>query len=146
VPLRDLLGMTFPVRQLGAELVCSAVANIRLTAVPNANLLTVEGDLTAEEIKAVVRKHYGSFSTPNIIWDLSSGTMSGLTREQFQEVAKLAREHLPPGNRKVAFVGSTDTTFAILCMYTAIAVLNDVPAEYSAFHTLEAAIRWIAEE
>lgn len=124
----------------------SPVAQIALTAVPNANLLTVVGELSAEEIKAVVRQHYRTFVTPNIIWDLSLGSMSSLTEQQFRDVAKLAKEHLPPGRRKVAFVGSSQTTFAVLCMYTAIAVLNDVPAEYSAFHTLEEAVRWIAEE
>lgn len=104
----------------------------------------VDGELSAGDVKDVVKRYYAELRPPHIIWDFSpGGSMLKLTKEEFKEVAAAAKKVLGSGERRVAFVGPTEVTFAILCMYTAIATIEEVPAEYSAFRTLDEALRWM---
>lgn len=97
-----------------------------------------------EDVRGVVDRYYAQLKPPHIIWDFSpGGSMLKLSKEEFKEVAAAAKKVLGTGERRVAFVGPTEVTFAILCMYTAIAMIEEVPAEYSAFRTIEEALRWM---
>jgi hypothetical protein len=105
----------------------------------------VTGDASPEEVVKTISAQIPLLPFPAVIWDLSQGSLSRVTREDFAAIGAAARE----GNRKkgktprIAFVGSTSETFALTCMYSALAAMTDSPVEYRPFLNLEEAEQWI---
>lgn len=123
------------------------MAKIKLIRSPDWTVFRVEGDLSRDEIIDAVKHHYPHLNTKNIIWDLSSGSMDRLLGEDFHAIAKetkAVKRNVHAG--KTAFVGSQNIVFTLVCMYTAVATMEEAPAEYKAFHTLQEAILWIGKE
>lgn len=55
-------------------------------------ILTASGDLTADEIIAVIRQHYTSGRIKDVIWDLTSASLQLISRPGFESIARVAKE------------------------------------------------------
>lgn len=107
-------------------------------------LYTVIGDLTAEEIIATIEHDYANNPTTHVLWDLTDGSLSGMTAESFRRVAEVARRvrwGTPDG--RTAYVGSDDLAYGLMRMYTTLAYLARVEADYDVFRTREEALAWL---
>jgi len=123
------------------------MARISAVCEPDLFTITVEGDLTYEEIVATIRFYYSPALPADMLWDLSRGSLNTITVEHFRAVAALAKtvvQHRDGG--RTAYVGGHDVVFSLMCMYTALAALADVPIEYSVFKTVFEARQWFAEQ
>lgn len=106
----------------------------------------VIGDATTGDVGAAFEKYYPHLRTPKVIWDFSEGSMDTITREDLATIARHSKSARSDcGARRTAFVGPTSSVFALLCMYSCVAYLEDVQGEYSAFQTLAEAERWLGE-
>jgi len=111
-------------------------------------ILTATGDLTADEIIAVVRQHYTSGKIKDVIWDLTNASLQLISRPGFESIARVAKEAVDSGGRKsgkTAYIGTSDVNFGLLRMYTAIAEITGVHVEYYVFKSHSEARKWIAE-
>jgi hypothetical protein len=107
--------------------------------------LRISGDARRPDIIAAIQTHLPKLTKPNVIWDLTDASMDTLGRADFEAIAIAAKASSQKReNAKTAFVGKSPEAFAMVCMYTGLAVLADVSVEYSAFRTLAEAERWIA--
>jgi len=105
----------------------------------------INGDANRSDIVAAVRAHFQNLTKPNVIWDLTDASIDTMGRADFEAIASATKaNNQKRENAKTAFVGKNPEAFALVCMYTGLAVLADVSVEYSAFRTLEEAERWIA--
>jgi hypothetical protein len=107
----------------------------------------VKGDPSAFDIVETLSAQIPHLPFPAVIWDLSEGSVSRMTRADFAAIGRVAREHSPRGGLvpKIAFVGSTSETFILTCMYSALAAMTDAQLEYRAFLSLAEAERWIVQ-
>lgn len=119
--------------------------NITFAQNNQCGVYTVRGSVSKQELIAACKATCVSFEGPHLIWDFTDGNIGDLTRDDFVEIARAAKESIPAGaHRKTAYVGPNDVVFALLCMYSAIAVWEDIPGEFSAFRTMAEAERWLA--
>lgn len=105
----------------------------------------VHGGLSFGEIIQTVGTYYNELRTPLVLWDLSDITYLDLDLVGCHRIADAAREK--SWNRaggKTAFVVTDAVPFATQCLYTAVAMLEDVPIEYSVFKTRQEAMAWFA--
>lgn len=110
-------------------------------------IVSVSGNLTAEEIISVVRDLYPVGRIKDVIWDLSNASLSSVSRMDFEKIARFAKTAVANGFRqrgKTACVGNSAAEFGLIHMYTSIAEMTGVPIGYSVFKTREEAREWIA--
>jgi hypothetical protein len=109
-------------------------------------LISVIGDLTANETVAVIREYYSNGIIKDVIWDLTLGTMQSITGNGFESIAKVTKEALADGSRqggKTVFVGNAIVEYDVLRMYAVIAEITGVSIEYNVFGTLEEAKNFV---
>jgi len=107
----------------------------------------MKGDPSAFDIIKTISEQIPRLPFPAVIWDLSEGSVSRLTRTDFAAIGAAARKRRPERGitPKIAFVGSTSETFILTCMYSALAAMSDVQLEYRAFLSLAEAEQWISQ-
>jgi hypothetical protein len=107
-------------------------------------IITVAGDLSFDEITATMRLHYTTKLPCDVLWDLSQGSLNSVTLEQFREVALVAKSLIRRrAGGRTAYVADQNVMFNLTCMYTALAVLAEIPIEYSVFKTVAEARAWV---
>lgn len=117
---------------------------ITFTQTERYGLYSVRGEATKAELINACEAVCSKLETPHLIWDFSGGTIVELVREDFIEIAHAAKRSIPPGShRRTAYVGPSEVVFAMLCMYSAIAVMEEIPGEFSAFRTMAEAEDWL---
>lgn len=111
-------------------------------------IVSVTGDLSADETISVIREYYPAGTVRDVIWDLTSGSLLAISKNGFHAIAKAAKESVAGGSRqggKTAYVGNADVEYGLLRMYTAIAEVTGVPIKYHVFKSLEEARSWMEE-
>jgi len=112
-------------------------------------ILTVVGDLTAEEVIYAIKNIYPASNSKYIIWDLTNASLSQMSRSDFEAIARTAKESVASGLRqpgKTTHVVTSTAEYGLFRMYTSIAEMTGVPVEYSVFRTFEEARQWIAQD
>ena len=123
------------------------MATIEIKSEGDLLILSVTGNLTAEEIEAVIQGHYQKTSVKDVIWDLTNGSILTISNSSFKDLAKAVKDSLVSGARKggkTAYVGSVDVEYGILHMCVAFADMVKVPISYNVFRTIEKARSWIS--
>ena len=111
-------------------------------------IVTVKGQLTAEDVISVINEYYPNGIVKNVIWDLTNGSLSLISKHGFRNIASAALTSLKDGARqggKTVYVGLADVEYGLLRMYSVIAEMAGVPIEYKVFRKLEEAHNWIKQ-
>jgi hypothetical protein len=120
------------------------MAEIRFTQRDHWALFEAEGVLTVGEVVQTLRSVYPTLTSHYVIWDMTRTTDFDVTIEHCHEMARAAKAASEKrSGGKTAFVARDQVLFSIQCMYTAIATLEDIPIEYSVFHTMGEAVEWL---
>lgn len=109
-------------------------------------VVSVTGNISADEIVAVVTEHYPNGIVKDAIWDLTNGSLQSISRSGFQKIAKASFASVAGGARqggKTAYVGSADVEFGLLRMYSAFAEMTGTHIKYNVFKSIEDAESWI---
>jgi predicted metal-dependent TIM-barrel fold hydrolase len=125
------------------------MATIDITTEGSLLIATVSGDLTAEEVMAVIKEYYPNRIVKDVIWDLTHCSLKSLPKTDFQIIARVSKESVARGAReggKTAFVVNSTVDYALMRMYSSIAEATDVPVKYSMYRTLEEARKWLERE
>ncbi|TGU72121.1 hypothetical protein E4633_07315 [Geomonas terrae] len=114
---------------------------------PDTQVFHVTGTIGYKEFLDII-SNYGPKVTRHLIWDFNNADISALSGDEMRALASILSTKVI--NRtpysKSAFVASRDLTFGMSHMYTAIVSLSGIPYLYSAFRTVEHAIKWIESE
>ena len=111
--------------------------------------LTAMGNITFEDIIAVVNSFREDVPAKNILWDCSQAYPDDrFDAEELDSIASLAKTNLnlrshPDG--KTAFVATSDFVYGITRMYTTYLELQGPAHEIKVFRSLEEAHRWLGE-
>jgi len=122
------------------------MAVVYTKAVGDLLMVFVSGELTAEEVIAVVDEYYTNGIVKDVIWDLTNGSIKSLSLEDFREIAEAAKDSVISGSRqggKTVYIGNSDVEYDLLRMYTEIAETTGVTAKYSVVKTIEEVRDWI---
>jgi hypothetical protein len=122
------------------------MAKIDIKIVDNLLIVSVSGELTAEEVIAVVDEYYPKGIVKDVIWDLTNGSLQSISREGFKAIAIAAKRSVEGGFReggKTAYVGGAEVEYGLLRMYKTIAEMTGVPVKYDVFKTVEEVKNWI---
>ena len=122
------------------------MASIDIKTVGNLLIVSVSGELTAEEMITVVNDYYPNEIVKDVIWDISNGSLSSISKEGFMAVASAVKESLAKGSRqggKTVFVGNSEVECSLLDMYTEMAQLTGVPIKYDVFKSVEEVRNWL---
>ncbi len=109
-------------------------------------IAAVTGELTADEVITVVERYYSNGTVMHVIWDLTNGSLSKISKDGFRDIAKATFKSLNSGARqggKTVFVGTNDAEYGLMRMYSVIAELAGVPVKYSVFRTIKEARDWL---
>ena len=118
--------------------------NISFTKKGDWGLYTVRGEPSKAELIAACKAVCTALDVKHVVWDFTDGIIGQLSREDFTEIARAAKASIPHGvERKTAYVGPSEVVFVLLCMYSAIAVMEEIPGEFSAFRTMREAEQWL---
>jgi hypothetical protein len=122
------------------------MATINIKTEGSLLIASVTGDLTADEVTAVINEYYPTGTIRDVIWDLTNGTMQSISMEGFAAIAKASKETSERGARqkgKTVFVASNTTEHNMFCKYTALAEMAGIVVEFNVFKTVDGAINWI---
>jgi uncharacterized protein YaaQ len=125
------------------------MATIDITIEGSLLVATVTGNITANELIAVVLEYYPNEMVRDVIWDLTNGSMKAISKDGFSEIAKTTKMVVAGGarrNGKTVFVGGVDREYVLSSIYKVIAEVTGVPIKYKVFMTLGEARNWIASE
>jgi len=125
------------------------MATIDITIEGSLLVATVTGNITANELIAVVLEYYPNEMVRDVIWDLTNGSMKAISKDGFSEIAKTTKMVVAGGarrNGKTVFVGGVDREYVLSSIYKVIAEVTGVPIKYQVFMTLGEARNWIASE
>jgi len=122
------------------------MSTIGIVTEGNLLIVTVTGELTADEAIAVVKEYYPTNLIKDVIWDLTNGTMKSISFAGFHEMAKTAKMVVSFGARKngrTVFVGTNDEDYSVNKMYTVMAEVTGVPISYKVFRAIDEARNWL---
>jgi len=125
------------------------MATIDVTIEGSLLIATVTGDITANELIAVVLEYYPNDNVKDVIWDLTHGSMKSISKDGFSKIAKTTKMVVAGGARrsgKTVFVGGVDREYVLSSIYKAIAEVTGVPIKYKVFMTIEEARNWLELE
>ena len=125
------------------------MATIDITIEGSLLIATVTGNITANELIAVVLEYYPNDMVKDVIWDLTNGSMKAISKDGFSEIAKTTKMVVAGGARrsgKTVFVGGVDREYVLSSIYKVIAEVTGIPIKYKVFMTLEEARNWLALE
>lgn len=109
-------------------------------------IVSVTGDLTANEVIAVINEHYPTGTVKDVIWDLTNGTMLSFSKDDLDAIAHAAKNAVSSGPRlggRTYFVGTSADVHSLFCKYVVIAEILETSCKYQVFKTLEEARRVI---
>jgi len=109
-------------------------------------IISVTGDLTADDILAVVSEHYQTGLVKDVIWDLTHGTAHSISQYNFEAMSRAIKVALAKGVRqggKTAIVGNDIVEYGLMRMYSVLVEITEVHIEYNVFKTLEEAKNWV---
>jgi hypothetical protein len=109
----------------------------------------VTGDITANELVAVVLEYYPNDVVKDVIWDLTNGSMKAISKDGFSEIAKTTKMVVAGGARrsgKTVFVVDFDREYVLSSIYKVIAEVTGVPVKYNVVMTIEEARNWLETE
>jgi len=124
------------------------MAAIDITMHGNILIASVTGSLTADEVIAVVERYYSNGIVKHVIWDLTNGSLSLISTNGFKAIASATFKSLSGETRqggKTVFVGTNDTEYGLMRMYSTIAEMTGVPTKYSVYRTMEEAKSWLVD-
>ena len=124
------------------------MANITVKVIPEnyLTIFTVEGDLSSDEIVTYSSKHYVENPTKLVLWDATKGSVSKITANDFQNIAKKMKGQTKKREGgKTAIVGKFDVDFGLARMYEAYADIEEIRITYNVFHNAEDAMKWLQE-
>jgi len=125
------------------------MATIDITIEGSLLIATVTGNITANELIAVVLEYYPNDMVKDVIWDMTNGSMKAISKDGFSEIAKTTKMVVTGGarrNGRTVFVGGVDREYVLSSIYKVIAEVTGVPIRYEVFMTLEEARNWLALE
>ena len=125
------------------------MATIEITTEGSLLIASVTGNITADELIAVVLEYYPTVTIKDVIWDLTKGSLKSISPEGFKAIAQITKLVVAGGSRrggKTAFVGSVDCEYALSRMYKVIAEVTGVPIKYNVFKTIYEARNWLGQE
>jgi hypothetical protein len=118
------------------------MASINIKAEGSLLIISVTGDLTVDELKAVFKEYYPSEIVKDIIWEFSNALTQLNSHEDLVVISTATKEALGNWSRqggKTVFVGKSSVEYGLLCKYTAMAQLTGIPIEYHVVRTMEEA-------
>ena len=114
--------------------------------------------ITVDEARAVFERRIAAWLTEDVdayvaCWhddmriEMPTGVIEGAARYRNLVVGSFAwAAPVSFDVHHLAVDGPNDVVFALLCMYSAIAVMEEIPGEFSAFRTLPEAVEWLEKE
>jgi hypothetical protein len=124
----------------------SAMANIKTMMGPEGGLaiITVEGDLTADEILHYSSEFYDKKPTKMVLWDITMGSLGRVTSSDIRRIAGEMKKYTEKHEGgKTALVGHLDVDFGLARMYVAYLQIEDLANSYRAFRDMGEAITWL---
>jgi hypothetical protein len=124
------------------------MATIDITTEGSLLIATVTGNITADELLAVVLEYYPNNIVKDVIWDLTNGSLRSISQDGFSEIAKTTKMVIEGETRrsgKTVFVGSVDREYALSRIYKVITEVTGVPIKYNVFKTIEEARNWLEQ-
>ena len=125
------------------------VATINFETEGSTLILTVTGDLTAEEVIYAITNIYPVDNPKDIVWDLTNASLRLLSLSNFETIARVAKESAATNGLrrrgKTTHVVDSAAEYGLFRMYTVIAEMTGVPFEYSVYKTIEEARRWLTQ-
>lgn len=112
----------------------------------NLLIVSVTGDITAEEVIAVANTYYCHDHVKDVIWEFSNGSMKAITQDGYRRITKAVLVIMNKGYRQggnTAFVGNSSLEYGLLRMYSSLAELTGIEIKYNVFNTLEEAKDWL---
>jgi len=125
------------------------MATIDITTEGSLLIASVTGNITADELIAVVLEHYPNNIVKDVIWDLTNGSLKSISQDGFGAIAKTVKMSVAGGSRrgrKTVFVGGVEREYALSRIYKVIAEVTGVPIKYNVFKTIEEARNWLERE
>ena len=110
-------------------------------------IVTVEGSVTADQVREHIVSFLTSEPTRLVLWDLRRGSLAAISSQSIQMIvsAGAPHAHRRQGGR-TAIVSSRDLDFGLSRMFQTIAELEHVPFEIRVFRDLNAAMAWLRNE
>lgn len=121
-----------------------ATIGVRVDLEKDLTIFTVQGSLSVAEILEYSARFYENEPTKSVLWDATSGTVSGISKTEFRSIAKAMKT--VTGKRsggKTALVGSFEVDYGLGRMYEVYADIEELPVEYRVFRTVEEALKWL---
>lgn len=121
------------------------MATINIRMVGYLLIVTISGELSSDEVIAVVNEYY-SKGIKDVIWDLTGGSLRKMTKDDFIAIATATKKAVELGARKdgrTVYVGSNELENDLLRMYANIAEMTGVTAKYDVFRTIDEVRDWI---
>lgn len=109
-------------------------------------IISVTGDLIAEEAIEVIKEYYPRTTVKDVIWDYTNGSLQSLTPSDFRLLAATVRDVIERGARpggKTAFVAKAAVEYGMIRMYTSISESTGVLVKSNVFKTIEEARKWL---
>jgi hypothetical protein len=95
-------------------------------------------------ILSAVADNFPNFRSQHIVWDLWDATMNRMVRSDFEAIAQTCKAiNDNRGAARTAFVGASQETIALTCMYTGLAAEYGTNIEYGAFGSIDQAVEWV---
>jgi len=110
-------------------------------------IVSVSGELTAQEMTEFVYDCFSGVSTKDIIWDLTDATAIMASHADMKRLALAVEDVLAKENQKsskCAFVGDTATKLNFLRMYSILADLYITRRKHVVFDSFDDAREWIS--
>ena len=125
------------------------MASINIKAEGSLLIISVTGDLTVDELKAVFKEYYPIEIVKDIIWEFSNAPTQLNTQKDLEAISRATKEALGSWSRKggkTVFVGKSSVEYGLLCKYTAMAQLTGIPIEYHVVRNIEEARSCIKQD
>jgi glucose-6-phosphate 1-dehydrogenase len=120
------------------------VTNFDIVPGSACTIFRAKGDLSRDDFIVAITTHFPHLPSANIIWDITAASMSKINQTDIRKIIATAKvQSRKRDGAKTAFVGSTNETFALGCIYVALAAISEIAAQYYAFHALEPAELWM---
>jgi hypothetical protein len=109
-------------------------------------VVSVDGEVTTEEILEAISDYLASHGSLKALWDFSGAEKVKVTTADLRRITDDLKSHFKHNaGRKVALAGSGNINIGLGRLFTVFAAVAGLPSEYRVFRKVEHAMRWLKE-
>lgn len=119
------------------------MASILIEQQDNITVIHASGNVTYNELINTIKHNY-DLVTCHILWDFTDANLCDITSAQSAIIFECVKKYRPycPGG-KTAFVSTSNGTYGMTRMFSALAEIAGIPYTYRAFRSLDEAFTWL---